>query len=90
MILRITGRIAGDECVNMLQALLEEERNAVALDLKDVNLVDREAVKLLALSESNGVELRNCSAYIREWVTRERADMNVSEQGIEGREDTDA
>ena len=89
VILRITGRIAG-EYVNMLRTLLEEEKSAVAIDLKDVYLVDREAVKLLALSESNGAELRNCLAYIREWVTRERADMNAPEQGIAGREDTDA
>jgi hypothetical protein len=88
VILRITGRIAG-EYVTLLRARLEEERSVVAIDLKDVFLVDREAIKLLALSESNGTELRNCSAYIREWVTRERADMNASEQGIEGREDTE-
>src|ERR1700675_1003775 len=88
VILRITGRIAG-EYVNMLRALLEEERSAVAIDLKDLYLVDREAVKLLALSESNGAELRNCAAYIREWVTRERADMNAPDQGIEGRENTE-
>jgi hypothetical protein len=87
VILRVSGRIAG-EYVNMLRACLEEERSVVAIDLKEAYLVDREAVKLLALSESNGVELRNCSAYIREWVTRERADMNAPEQGIEGREDT--
>jgi hypothetical protein len=29
-------------------------------------------VRLLAVSESNGFELRNCPAYIREWVARER------------------
>ena len=38
---------------------------------KDVLLVDLEAVKLLAFHESNGAELRNCLAYILEWVTRE-------------------
>jgi len=27
---------------------------------------------LLAVSEANGTELRNCPAYIREWVARER------------------
>jgi hypothetical protein len=43
----------------------------VALDLRDLLLVDREAVKLLAFHESNGAELRNCPAYIREWVTKE-------------------
>jgi hypothetical protein len=43
----------------------------VALDLRDLLLVDREAVKLLAFHESNGAELRNCRAYIRELVTKE-------------------
>ncbi len=71
MALRISGRIAAQD-VDMLRALLEQERSAVAIDLKEVLLVDREAVKLLALHESDGAELRNCPAYIREWVTRER------------------
>ncbi len=71
MALRISGRIAAQD-VDMLRALLEQETSAVAIDLKEVLLVDREAVKLLALHESDGAELRNCPAYIREWVTRER------------------
>jgi hypothetical protein len=29
-------------------------------------------VRLLALSEANGIEIRNCPAYIREWVAKER------------------
>jgi hypothetical protein len=70
VILRISGRIAGEK-VDMLRAVLEQETGRVALDLKDVLLVDRDAVKLLAFHESNGAELRNCLAYIREWVTRE-------------------
>jgi hypothetical protein len=82
----ISGRITRQD-VDMFRDLLQDERNGVAIDLKDVLLVDREAVKLLALSESNGTELRNCPAYIREWVTRERAEMNASEQSIEGKED---
>jgi hypothetical protein len=50
-------------------------------------LVDREAVKLLALSEAHGTELRNCPPYIHEWVTRERAETRgrPSERGLEGR-----
>ncbi len=71
VILRISGRIGGPD-VDLLRALLEQETSAVAIDLKEVLLVDREAVKLLALHESDGAELRNCPAYIREWVTRER------------------
>jgi len=87
--LHISGRISGPD-VDMLRALLEQERSVVAIDLKEVLLVDREAVKLLAFRESNGAELRNCPAYIREWVTREMADRNASEERIrqsEGNED---
>jgi hypothetical protein len=49
-----------------------EEVCVVALDLTEVKLVDRDAVTLLARTEGNGIELRNCPAYIREWITRER------------------
>jgi hypothetical protein len=88
VILCISGRIAAQD-VDMLRALLEQERSAVAIDLKSVLLVDREAVKLLALRESNGAELRNCPAYIHEWVTRERAETKAgpSEPGLDGKND---
>jgi hypothetical protein len=88
LILHISGQITGKD-VDLLRSLLEQERSVVAIDLKDVLLVDRGAVKLLALSELNGAELRNCPAYIREWVTRERAVINASEQGIEASEDAE-
>ena len=88
LILHISGQITGKD-VDLLRSLLEQEGSVVAIDLKDVLLVDREAIKLLALCESNGVELRNCPAYIREWVTRERAVINALGQGIGPSEDTE-
>ncbi len=87
--LYISGRIT-EEDVDTLRALLEQEKGVVTIDLKGVLIVDREAIKLLAVRESNGVELRNCPAYIREWVTRETADRNTSEERTkrsEGSED---
>lgn len=81
LILRISGQITGKD-VDLLRSLFEQERSVVAIDLKDVLLVDREAVKLLAMSELNGAELRNGPAYVREWVTRERRVINASGQGI--------
>jgi hypothetical protein len=44
----------------------------VAIDLNEVLLVDRGAVKLLELSESNGAELRNCPASVN--GSRERGE----------------
>lgn len=59
------------------------------MDLRDVGIVDREAVKVLAFSEVNGIELRNCPAYIREWITRERVQSNPDgwRQATRARED---
>ena len=71
VVLRVSGRLTGDD-VNTLRTLLEQESGALTLDLKDVQLVDGDAVKLLASYESNGVTLDNCPRYIREWIRRER------------------
>jgi hypothetical protein len=70
VVLRISGRIAGED-LNVLRTALEDGR-VVALDLTEVELADRDAVTLLARTESSGIELRHCPAYIREWVARER------------------
>ena len=88
VVLFISGRIRGEH-VDVLRAVLEQESGGFAIDLKNVLLVDRDAVKLLALSEANGTELRNCPPYIREWVTREEAETHghASEQGREDIED---
>jgi hypothetical protein len=88
VVLFISGRITGED-VGMLRGVLEQESGGFAIDLKNVLLVDREAVKLLALGEAKGMELRNCPPYVREWVTRERAEAHEhpSEQGLEERED---
>ncbi len=74
VVLFISGRITGEH-VDMLRGVLEQESGGFAIDLKNVLLVDREAVKLLALSEASGTELRNCPPYIRQWVTKDRAEI---------------
>lgn len=88
VVFRVSGRITAQE-LGMLQDLLRQEVGAVAIDLKDVLLVDREAVALLAFSEFNGLELKNCPPYIREWIIRERIQSkpNGSRQANRGRED---
>ena len=71
VVLRVSGRI-DREHLDTLRDSIAREKGRVALDLTEVRFVAREAVGLLAVSEANGVEVRNCPAYIREWVTKER------------------
>jgi len=73
VVLAITGRIR-EEHVETLRGLLEQEAVPPVLDLQNVMLIDREAVKFLALIEARGCVLRNCPLYVREWVTRERTE----------------
>jgi hypothetical protein len=47
----------------------------VVLDLKDVVLVDRDAVRFLRVRERSGIALRSCPPYIREWIAREEEDQ---------------
>ena len=78
----ISGRITKQD-VDILRNVIEDEASAIAIDLENVDLVDREAVKFLVQRELNGTVLRNCSPYIREWVTRERTEIMETSGDIE-------
>jgi anti-anti-sigma regulatory factor len=73
VVFTLIGRIEVEN-VAELKALVESEGKGrrIVLDLKDLTLVDRDAVAFLAGCEADCVKLTNCPAYIREWITRER------------------
>ncbi len=54
-----------------LQADNVGELWTLVLDLKDLVLVDRDAVHFLRVCEGDGIVLRNCPPYIRAWMARE-------------------
>lgn len=71
MILRLSGRLQSEH-VNQLKSQIEGSRQRVILDLEELKLVDRDAVRFLGICEANGVQLSQCSPYIRDWIDRER------------------
>lgn len=70
LVLYISGRITREEFDILRTAL--EDGSVVAVELAELELIDRDAMKLLAINEANGIELRHCPAYIREWIRSER------------------
>ena len=72
MAFALSGRIRAEELA-VLQRLfkVDGQDQRIVLDLEEVKLVDRDAVRFLALCEANGIQLENCPAYIREWIVRE-------------------
>ena len=72
VVLWISGRIDAEH-VSELRACLSRHGSNVVLYLDEVQLVDVAVVRFLARCEAEGMELRNCSRYIREWMGRERS-----------------
>lgn len=69
----LCGQIDAKELPELRRLLAAEEQKYVVLDLKEVKLIDREALGFLAHCEGNGIRVENCPAYIREWILREGA-----------------
>lgn len=79
MVFALSGRIE-EKHVSELQELLEAEpsNEAIALDLGEVMLVDRESVRFLAGCEARGIKLKHCPPYIREWIDAGRETKDES------------
>ena len=63
-----------EESIAELETLINSEGNSrrIVLDLKDVTLVNEDAITFLERCESNSITLENCPPYIREWIKRQR------------------
>jgi anti-anti-sigma regulatory factor len=73
IVLLISGRIEGEHLTDLRKVFNAEAGNQnFIVDMKEVRLVDQDAITFLARCEANGAELRNCPAYIREWIERDR------------------
>ena len=73
VVFNLSGRM-GAENVAELEKLFSAEAGGrlIVLDLKDLTLVDQDAVSFLRRCEADSLQLRNCPAYIRKWITGEQ------------------
>src|ERR1700716_2308913 len=88
-VLVLSGDIAGDHTTDLETLVDADESGPMVLDLKDVSVVDRAGVLLLARSEAKGATLLNCPSYVREWMHRERQFARSEQRagGVRGEED---
>ena len=69
VVFAVSGRLGADG-LRELSVLLAQESSAraVTLELKDLVLVDRDAVGFLRACAEKGIELRNCPQYVCTWM----------------------
>ena len=73
VVLKLSGRIE-TENIAELETLLSGETSgrSIILELSDITLVDQDVVNFLRRCETDGIKLKNCPAYVREWIKREK------------------
>ena len=69
-IFTLSGRMNAEQ-VAELRELFDSDDRSTILDLQELRLADRDAVKFLRSCERDGMKLENCPAYVREWMDRE-------------------
>jgi hypothetical protein len=72
--LKLIGRIRAEHLAELRGQIAASAPSA--LELGEVSLVDADAVRFLGSCQSEGIQLLNCSPYIREWIVRERETSN--------------
>jgi anti-anti-sigma regulatory factor len=73
VVVTVSGRLNAENLGDLkTQLQADPDGRPIILDLKDLTLVDREAVRFLERCEADSIKVKNCPAYIREWIVRER------------------
>jgi hypothetical protein len=67
----LSGRIKAEQLAELKELFGRDYRN-IMLDLRDLRLTDRDAVRFLRDCEADGMKIENCPAYVREWMDREK------------------
>jgi hypothetical protein len=69
VVFTLSGRIEAEDVKELGQLFaLETAGQQLVLDLRDVTLVNLDAVEFLAGCEADSIKLENCPAYIRVWI----------------------
>jgi hypothetical protein len=73
VVFTLSGRIQTDDIEQFQQLLvIETPGQQVMFDLRDVTLVNQDAVTFLADCEMKGIKLENCPLHIRNWIDQEK------------------
>ena len=71
VLFRLSGRIEKTDVEDLRSLLsLENLDRLLALNMSDVTYVDPTAIAFLAECEANGIILKNCPIYLREWIDK--------------------
>ncbi len=68
----LSGAMDSEHVARLRELLVSEADDHVVLDLQDITLVNRDAVRFLAGVEAAGITVANCPEYVQTWIAAER------------------
>jgi anti-anti-sigma regulatory factor len=69
VVFKLSGRIEAEDIKELREVLaLETTGKQLVLDLRDVTLVNQDAIKFLRSCAADSIKLENCPAYTRAWI----------------------
>ena len=67
----LSGELRCAYLANLLSEI-DQFRHAATLDLDEVSVVDIDGIRFLNECQAQGIQVVNCSPYIREWMLQEK------------------
>jgi anti-anti-sigma regulatory factor len=73
VVFKLSGRMDAENLTELETLMTREaDDHRIVLDLRDLTLVDQDAVSFLKRCEADNITLKDCPGYIREWMEGER------------------
>jgi hypothetical protein len=73
VVFTLSGRMQTEDIEQVQQLLVvETPGQQLMFNLRDVTLVNQDAVTFLAHCEANGITLESCPLHIRNWIDQEK------------------
>ncbi len=73
VVFTVSGRMQTEDIEQFRQLLVvEAPGQQLIFNLKDVTLVNQDAVIFLAHCETNGIKIENCPLHIRNWMDQQK------------------
>ena len=73
VVFTLSGRMQTEDIEQFQQLLVvETSGQPLMFDVRDVTLVNQDAVTFLACCEANGIKLERCPLHIRNWIDLEK------------------
>jgi hypothetical protein len=74
VVFTVSGRMDSGSIAE-LERVFRSEANGchMTLDLKDLTLANQDAINFLERCEAGGITLKNCPAYVREWIMSQKS-----------------